>query len=94
MAERIATHERCVAVLLEGPEALPLVNRFHYLQALEDAICYRTGRAAAPCAGCGTEAGELCDEHFCDAALIRKYEQSIEMLCAIAVAIPGPLPPD
>ncbi len=50
------------------------------MQALEDAICYRSGVIAAPCADCDIDSAERCDQHACDLTLIRNYRQSIEAL--------------
>ena len=47
------------------------------LQALEDAIAYRTARTSQPCPDCsGTGAGQRCDQHACDLHLIAAYQRT------------------
>jgi hypothetical protein len=55
---------------------------FSRLQALEDAICYRTARLAEPCPGCGPDDESRCDEHACDVTLIATYRQAAKELGA------------
>ena len=55
---------------------------FQYLQALEDAMCYRVARAAAPCASCDAAAPARCDDHGRDAELIGEYDAAAERCAA------------
>jgi hypothetical protein len=48
-------------------------DEFQFLQALDDAISYRTARAAEPCADCHAAAGGKCDDHGRDVDLIGEY---------------------
>ncbi len=50
-------------------------ERFRQLQALEDAILYRSGRAAAPCPDCDLAPSGQCDDHGRDTDLIGEYHQ-------------------
>jgi hypothetical protein len=61
-----------------SPPAGP--RRFMRLQALDDAIAYRTARAAAPCPDCGPQA--RCDDHACDVDLITAYQATARALVA------------
>jgi hypothetical protein len=58
---------------------------FQRLQALEDAIRYRTARLAAPCPDC-EPGGSRCDEHACDARLIAGYQQAASQLAGSMTA--------
>jgi hypothetical protein len=65
-------------------EALPCLApaqraRFQHLQALEDAITYRTNRLTAPCPHCGPV---RCDDHATDTGLIAAYRQAAATLAA------------
>ena len=52
-------------------------GRPQHLQALEDAIKYRTARAAAPCPDCWSDAtGSRCVDHACDLSLITAYQRT------------------
>jgi hypothetical protein len=46
---------------------------FLRLQALEDAIAYRSARLAAPCPRCGLQ---RCDDHAVDLTLIADYRDA------------------
>ncbi len=43
------------------------------MQALDDAICWRTGRLAEPCGDCATAPDGRCDDHDRDLSLIAAY---------------------
>ncbi len=79
----VGTYESCLDDLLDKAGAIPLRKRFHYLQALEDAISYRRARVAEPCADCDPANLEICDDHGRDADLIAEYEKTLETLCVI-----------
>jgi hypothetical protein len=49
---------------------------FAQMQAFDDAVCWRTGRLAEPCADCAKAAGAWCDEHGRDVDLIGEYRQA------------------
>jgi hypothetical protein len=51
--------------------------RFQHLQALEDAIAYRSARLAAPCPDCGPA---RCDDHATDTTLITAYRLTASAL--------------
>jgi hypothetical protein len=52
--------------------------RFQRIQALEDAIAYRTARVAAPCSNCvAAGPGSRCDDHDRDLELIAGYERAM-----------------
>jgi len=59
---------------------------FQRLQALEDAICYRTARLAEPCGACGPADETRCDEHACDLSLIAAYQRSFKDLAGSMTA--------
>jgi len=59
-------------------------GRLQQMQALEDAICWRTGRLAAPCSDCAAAPGGRCDDHGRDADLIAEYEQAVHRLAQAA----------
>src|SRR5262249_35858572 len=61
-------------------------SSFQRLQALEDAICYRTARLAEPCGACGPTGETRCDEHACDLSLIAAYHRPFK---ALAGSLPG-----
>jgi hypothetical protein len=61
---------------------------FRQLQALEDAICYRSARLAEPCPGCGPDDESRCDEHACDVMLVTTYRQAAQKLGASIRAEP------
>jgi hypothetical protein len=49
-----------------------------HLQALDDAIAYRTARMSQSCPDCsGPEAGQRCDDHACDLELIAAYQRTV-----------------
>jgi hypothetical protein len=54
-------------------------------QALEDAVAWRTGRLAEPCADCQAAPGDdLCDDdHACDRALIASYRNTLVVARAV-----------
>lgn len=60
-------------------------ERCQRLQSLEDAICWRSGRLATPCADCASVPDGRCDDHGRDADLIAEYEQATHRL---ALAVP------
>jgi hypothetical protein len=67
--------------------------RFQQLQALDDAICWRTGRLVEPCADCETASAGRCDDHDCDLGLIAAYHLTARTLCreaGDAVGLPSP----
>ncbi len=71
-----------------APEALPCLApaqraRFQHLQALEDAIAYRTARLTATCPACGAV---RCDDHATDTGLIAAYRQAATTLTAQTAA--------
>ena len=81
-----------------GHAGLTLVarERFRQLQALEDAIAYRSARLAASCPQCepGPQ-GRRCDDHACDVALIAGYQRvartlMVEVTKVTASALDGP----
>jgi hypothetical protein len=54
------------------------------VQALEDAVAWRTGRLAEPCADCQAAPGDgLCDDHACDRALIASYRNTLAVARAV-----------
>lgn len=55
--------------------------RFQHLQALQDAIAYRTARLATPCPNCGPQ---RCDDHATDTVLIAAYRLTAITLAAQA----------
>ncbi len=57
---------------------------FQQMQALEDAICWRTGRLAAPCPDCAAAQDGRCDDHGRDVDLIAEYEQAVHRLAQAA----------
>jgi hypothetical protein len=57
--------------------------RFQHLQALEDAIAYRTARLAAPCPHCGPD---RCDDHATDTGLIAAYRLTAAALATVPTA--------
>jgi hypothetical protein len=57
---------------------------------IEDAIDYRQGRAALPCADCGPGAGDWCEDHAQDLVLIRGYQGRYEEAFGAAVACLDP----
>jgi hypothetical protein len=59
--------------------------RFQHLQALEDAIAYRTARLTAPCPHCGPQ---RCDDHATDTALIAAYQQAAALAAQPATIWP------
>ncbi len=64
------------------PAALPCVApaeraRFQHLQALQDAIAYRTARLTTPCPHCGPA---RCDDHATDTTLITAYRRTATAL--------------
>lgn len=59
-------------------------GRYQQMQAFEDAICWRTGRLAAPCSGCAAAQGAWCDDHGRDVDLIAEYEQAAHRLAQAA----------
>jgi hypothetical protein len=59
--------------------------RFQHLQALEDAIAYRTARLTAPCPHCGPA---RCDDHATDTGLIAAYRLTAAILAAQPLGIP------
>ncbi len=64
-------------------EAKIAVDRaaFQHLQALEDAIDYRTARLAARCADCQDDTADgRCDDHAVDLVLIEAYQRAAEEL--------------
>jgi hypothetical protein len=63
-----------------APDAPRDGGRFHLLQAIEDAICWRTGRLAQPCHDCGPDG--RCDDHSRDAGLITAYQRTARQLQA------------
>lgn len=63
--------------------------RFQHLQALEDAIAYRTARLAGPCLACGPA---RCDDHTTDTGLIAAYRLTAAAL-ATQPATTCPLAP-
>jgi hypothetical protein len=69
---------------LERPAAEPGAprdsGRFHLLQAIQDAVCWRTGRLAEQCADCATVAEGRCDDHACDLRLIAAYQRTARQL--------------
>jgi hypothetical protein len=67
-----------VTTPVASPSAGP--RRFMRLQALDDAIAYRTARLAAPCPDCGPHA--RCDDHASDADLITAYQATARALVA------------
>jgi hypothetical protein len=64
-------------------------SQFQQLQAYEDAICWRTGRLAAPCQDCARAQGGRCDDHACDERLITSYRQAAHRLARAGPALPG-----
>jgi len=63
--------------------AIPERDGFQRLQSLDDAITYRTARAAAPCPDCATApAGTRCDDHACDLTLITRYRTTATAISA------------
>ena len=64
----------------------PDSESFQRLQALEDAICYRTARLAEPCGSCGPTGETQCDEHACDVSLIAAYQRSFKDLAGSMTA--------
>jgi len=51
-------------------------GRLRQMQAYEDAVCWRTGRLAAPCADCAAVPAGRCDDHGRDVNLIAEYRQA------------------
>jgi hypothetical protein len=47
---------------------------FRYLQALEDAVAYRTARVSGPCGDCDRAGGGRCEDHGRDVDLISEYQ--------------------
>lgn len=76
-----AKYERRLAGLLDviGENPSPR-DRIQRLQALQDAIRYRHGRAAEECADC--DPGRPCDDHGRDLDLIGEYQQAARKLGA------------
>jgi hypothetical protein len=54
---------------------------FNLLQALDDAIAYRTARLARHCPDCrrGTDESR-CDDHACDVGLLASYQRRAEAM--------------
>jgi len=68
--------------------AVPERHRFRELQALEDAVNYRLARLMVPCAQCELRpAGDRCDEHACDVALIAGYLEAAQATMAALSAV-------
>lgn len=55
-------------------------GRIATMQALEDAICWRTGHLAEPCGDCDGGAETRCDQHAIDLHLIAGYKLAINRL--------------
>jgi hypothetical protein len=83
MSSRACTGEPPVLARSAGESVVHGVpqEEFRYLQALEDAISYRTGRSAEPCADCSAAAGGKCNDHGRDIDLIGEY-QAASRQCA------------
>jgi hypothetical protein len=58
------------------------------VQALEDAVAWRTGRLAEPCQDCQAS-DDLCDDHACDRALIASYRSTLAVARAVRPEPPG-----
>jgi hypothetical protein len=68
----------------------PMRRWFQELQGLDDAIAFRVARLAQPCPNCEL-AGDRCDDHSCDVALVAGYRQRAVGLLRHrpSVAVPG-----
>lgn len=55
------------------PSSAARPRSYAYLQAIEDAIDFRSARLAYHCPDCKPRA--RCDEHACDARLLRTYRR-------------------
>jgi hypothetical protein len=65
---------------VEEPQPTRIVpdrESFQHLQALEDAIDYRTARLVLPCPSCSSDgADNKCDEHAVDVNLVAAYRRT------------------
>jgi len=67
-------HQEAAAEEPQPKGIVPDRASFQHLQALEDAIEFRTARLAQPCANCGAGGdGSRCDDHAVDGDLISAY---------------------
>ncbi len=66
---------------------IPDAASFQQLQALEDAIDFRTARVELPCANCSSESEDgRCDDHAIDLNLIAAYQRTAKNLDAAMTA--------
>jgi hypothetical protein len=50
------------------------------MQSYEDAVCWRTGKLAEPCANCDASTEVWCDDHAIDLHLIAGYKLALNRL--------------
>jgi|HubBroStandDraft_1064217.scaffolds.fasta_scaffold63193_3 hypothetical protein len=54
--------------------------RIARMQSYEDAVCWRTGKLAEPCANCDASTEVWCDDHAIDLHLIAGYKLALNRL--------------